>query len=284
MTATAEAPPLAPAPAPATDGLVQPAVVGAGRPRRSVDLALRVSVPVIVLGLWAWASSTGRIPATVFPSPWTVAEAFERSIADGTLWENLSVSLRRVAIGFTIGAAFGLVLGLVAGLFRLGDQLLDPSIQMLRTIPFLALAPLLVLWFGINELPKIIIIALAVSFPLYLNTYGGVRDVDPKLVEAGRVFGLGRFELIRRIVVPSALPSILVGLRMSLTLALIALIVAELTNAPKGLGFLMTSAQQFFQTDILVMVIVIYALWGLGVDLLVRLLERVLLPWKRARR
>lgn len=269
---------------PAPDGLVEPGHVGEQRSRRTLDLVLRLSVPVIIVVVWAYASASGAISEKVFPAPLSVVDAFVELVRDGTLWDNLAVSLRRVGVGFAIGGSIGLVLGVVAGLFRLGDQLIDPTIQMVRTIPFLAIAPLLIIWFGIGELPKIVIIAAASAFPIYVNAYGGVRDVDPKLMEAGRVFGLGRAGLIRHIVVPSAVPSILVGLRLSLAISLIALIVAEQSNAPQGLGFLMTSAQQFFQTDILVVCILIYAVWGLGVDLVVRLLERVLLPWRVARR
>ena len=173
---------------------------------------------------------------------------------------------------------------LISGLSRLGDQLLDPVLQMLRTVPFLAVAPLLVLWFGIGEDQKVLVIALATCFPFYLNTHGGVRGVDPKVVEAGEVFGLSRWRLIRLIIVPGALPSLLVGLRQSLGVSLIALIVAEQSTAPRGIGFLRMSAQQFFQAEVLLVCILVYAVWGLLGDLLVRWLERSLMPWRYARR
>ncbi|MCB7135648.1 ABC transporter permease [Cellulosimicrobium marinum] len=245
-----------------------------------LDGTLRVSVPVLLLVAWATGSATGAVDPKVFPAPWEVVDAFVELVRTGVLWENLSVSVGRVAVGFAIGATLGLVLGTVAGLVRLGDQLLDPTLQMLRTIPFLAITPLLILWFGIDERPKIIIIAAAALFPLYLNTHSGVRNVDRRILEAGRVFGLRGAALVRQVVLPEAIPSILVGLRVSLSTSLLALIVAELTNAPRGLGFLMTSAQQYFQTDVLVVVVALYALWGLSVDLIVRGLERVLLPYK----
>ncbi len=225
-------------------------------------------------------SGSGRIEERIFPSPWSVATTFVDLVRTGVLWDNLSVSIGRVALGFVIGGSLGLLLGTLAGLVRLGDQLLDPTLQMLRTIPFLAVAPLLILWFGIDERPKIIIIATAALFPLYLNTHSAVRNVDRKVLEAGRVFGLRGLALVRQVVLPEAIPGILVGLRVSLSVSLLALIVAELTNAPKGLGFLMTSAQQYYQTDVLVVIIVIYAVWGLSVDLIVRGIERVLLPYK----
>jgi sulfonate transport system permease protein len=248
---------------------------------RAQDVALRASVPLVLVGLWAFGSATGAIDPKVFPAPWEVWDAFVELVTSGVLWENLSVSLVRMGIGFAIGGTLGIVLGIAAGLFRLGDQLLDPTLQMLRTIPFLAIAPLLILWFGIDERPKVTIIAAAALFPLYLNTHSGVRGVDRKILEAGRVFGLRGVALVRHVILPESIPSILVGLRVSLSVSLLALIVAELTNAPLGLGALMTSAQQYFQTDVLVVIVLIYALWGLAVDLVVRGIERVLLPYKR---
>ncbi|MFT4044133.1 MAG: ABC transporter permease [Gordonia sp. (in: high G+C Gram-positive bacteria)] len=248
---------------------------------RTLDIALRASVPVAILLIWTIAAARGAIDPKQFPSPAGVWSALTNLISTGVLWENLSVSLERVAIGFTIGGVIGVALGVTAGLSRLGDQLLDPTLQMLRTIPVLAITPLLILWFGIDERPKIIIIAAAALFPLYINTHSGVRNVDPKIVEAGRVFGLRGLGLVRHVIVPESIPSILVGLRVSLSISLLALIVAELSNAPKGLGFLMTSAQQYFQTDVLVVIVLIYALWGLTADLIVRALERILLPYAK---
>ncbi|MFF3065806.1 ABC transporter permease [Oerskovia sp. NPDC057915] len=287
--AGAQTPPVA---APAAAGTVPttaPGEAGArrgatssGRTRRSPrDVLLRASVPTAILALWFLGSAQGWIDEKQFPAPWQVGDAFVELVSTGVLWENLSVSLGRVAVGFAIGGLLGLTLGVVAGLFRLGDQLLDPTLQMLRTIPFLAIAPLLILWFGIDERPKIIIIAAAALFPLYLNTHSGVRNVDRKILEAGKVFGLRGLGLVRHVILPEAIPSVLVGLRVSLSVSLLALIVAEMSNAPRGIGFLMVSAQQYFQMDVLVVCVLIYAVWGLSVDLVVRALERILLPYKR---
>lgn len=262
--------------------LVRPTAAVRRRQPAWLDVLLRAVVPGALLALWAAAASREWFTEETFPSPVGVWDALTRLVGDGTLWDNAAVSLQRVAIGFAIGGTLGLGLGVIAGLSRLGDQLLDPTVQMLRTIPFLAIAPLLVLWFGIDEKPKIIIIASAAAFPLYVNAHSGVRNVDRKVIEAARTFGLRGFALIRQVVIPEALPSILVGLRLSLAISLIALIVAEQSNAPKGIGFLMTSSQQFFQTDVLVLCILIYALWGLFVDLFVRVLERLLMPYRKA--
>lgn len=288
--ALAEASPVGAAPAAGTVPATAPGAAGprtgatssGRRKRRSPrDVLLRASVPTAILALWFLGSAQGWIDEKQFPAPWQVGSAFVELVSTGVLWENLSVSLGRVAVGFAVGGLLGLTLGVVAGLFRLGDQLLDPTLQMLRTIPFLAIAPLLILWFGIDERPKIIIIAAAALFPLYLNTHSGVRNVDRKILEAGKVFGLRGLGLVRHVILPEAIPSVLVGLRVSLSVSLLALIVAEMSNAPRGIGFLMVSAQQYFQMDVLVVCVLIYAVWGLSVDLVVRLLERVLLPYKR---
>jgi sulfonate transport system permease protein len=264
--------------------LVEPRLLRKPAPTPGRDALLRALGPIAVLAGWSACSATGVLSEQTLSPPWAVARALGGLVATGVLWDNLSTSLLRAGAGLGVGLSLGLLLGLVTGLSRLGDQLLDPLLQMLRTIPFLAVAPLLVLWFGIGEQQKLLVIALATSFPFYLNTHGGVRGVDPKVVEAGEVFGLSRARLIRAIILPGALPSILVGLRQSLGVALIALIVAEQTNAPRGIGFLMMSAQQFFQTEVLLVCVLAYALWGLLGDLLVRLLERVLVPWRSARR
>lgn len=278
--AASSAPVAATDPDRAAAGLVPPTV----RTRRAqplwLNLLLRASGPVVLIAAWFAASASGAITSQQFPAPWEVWSAFTELARSGDLWSNLSVSLRRAALGLVIGIAVGLVTGIVSGLFRLGDQLIDPLVQILRTIPILAVTPLLIIWFGIDELPKIIIIALAAGIPTYINTHLGVRHVDGKLIEAGRAYGLGHAQLVRTVVVPEALPQILLGFRIAMTAALGALVVAELSNTQSGLGFLMTSAQQYFQTDIVVACIVLYAVAGLLADTVVRVLERMTMPWK----
>ena len=247
--------------------------------QRWAGVALRCAGPLTLLALWWGASSAGWVSEQTLASPAQVGAAFWRLASSGELWRNLSASLQRALTGLTCGVAIGLVLGVVAGLHRLGDELVDPLLQMLRTIPFLALAPLLIVWFGIGEASKVILISIATAMPMYLNTHSGVRNTDAKILEAARIFGLRGGRLVGEIVLPGALPSLLVGFRLSLGISLLALIVVEQFNAPRGIGFLMTSAQQFFQTDVLVACILIYAVWGLLADLTVRLLERVLMPW-----
>lgn len=247
---------------------------------RQFTPVLRASVPLLMLVLWSAASASGLLHEQTLPAPAAVWRAFARLVGSGVLWDHLSISLQRASLGLVWGASVGLTLGLVTGLYRIGDLLLDPLLQMLRMVPFLAVAPLLVLWFGIDERQKLLLLAFATGFPFYLNTHGGVRGVDHKLLEAARVFGVSRLRTIVQIVLPSALPQLLVGLRQSFGAALIALIVAEQTNAPRGIGFLMMSAQQFFEIDVLLMCIVLYGLWGLLADLVVRGLERLWMPWR----
>lgn len=250
--------------------------------RRAVPLGvLRVVLPALALFAWWWGSTTGRIEPSVLPSPGRVVDTFnELRHAKTTLWTHLSASLGRSARGAAIGISVGLLLGGIAGLSKLGERLVDSSMQMLRTVPFLAIVPLLIVWLGIDETPKIVLIAAATTFPVYINTYNGVRNVDRRMVEAARSFGLRGPRLIREIMLPLAMPSILTGIRFALGVSILALLAAEQINAPSGLGFLLYTAQQHQRVDIIMVVVLIYALLGLTVDLLVRQLERLVMPWR----
>jgi sulfonate transport system permease protein len=210
-----------------------------------------------------------------------VADTAWQLMANGTLERALLVSLARVGVGLFIGVAAGLILGLVSGLFRLGEDLIDPSLQMLRTMPVLALIPLFILWFGIGELPKVLIIGLGCFFSMYLNTFAGVRNVDERLVEAGQTLGLSRWGQIRHVIIPGALPNALVGLRIAIGVSVIMLVVSEQINASSGIGYLMTQAEQFFQTSVIFVGLLVYAILGLGADLIVRFIEKRALAWRR---
>jgi len=246
----------------------------------AASFAIRLSVPLAILLVWTLGSATGAIPANVLASPAAVLRSGWQMTESGVLWAHLSVSLSRAAAGLLLGGGFGVALGLAAGLSRLGEELIDPSVQMIRALPFLALIPLFIVWFGIGETSKLLLIASAAAKPMYLNAYSGVRNVDPKLVEAGRVFGLSNHRLITELYLPAAIPSLMVGLRLAMTLSLIALIAVEVINTSRGLGFLMLQAQEFFKTDILVVCMALYAIFGLASDLIVRALERALTPWR----
>ena len=242
---------------------------------------VRLISPVLIVVVWQIASSTGVLPERLLASPATVITTAIDITRDGTLPHALAVSLQRAAIGFGIGAVIGIGLALLAGLSLFAEQLVDPPLQMLRMLPFYGLIPLLILWFGIGELPKIVLVAFGVAIPLYLNTFAGIRSVDGKLAELAQVQQLSRLGLIRHIVLPGALPQALVGLRQSLGVAWLALIVAEQVNADAGLGYLIDNAREFLRTDIIIVGLLVYSLLGLLTDAVVRLIERKALVWRR---
>ncbi|GJF22649.1 MULTISPECIES: ABC transporter permease [Streptomyces] len=264
--------------------LVTPRPV-ARRPRpRRFGAAVRALGPLALLVLWWAASATGVLTPDVLASPADVVRAVGELWGNGQLPDALATSLTRSGLGLLLGLAAGLAAGVVTGFTRLGDELLDSTMQTLRTIPFLSLVPLFMVWFGINEIAKILLIAVATTFPMYVSTSSGVRSTDARLVEAMRSFGMSRFAIVREVVLPGALPSLLAGLRLSMTLSVIALIAAEEINATAGIGYLMAQAQSYARTDVLAVCILVYGLLGLLADALVRLLERVLMPWRRAER
>ncbi|KND30577.1 ABC transporter permease [Streptomyces acidiscabies] len=240
----------------------------------------RTTGPVLLLALWQLLSSTGVLTSDTLASPGRIAEVGKELIADGSLTSAMGTSLQRVALGLLFGTLIGTGLALFSGLFRFGEDLVDAPVQMLRTVPFVGLIPLFIIWFGIGETPKIAIITLGVTFPLYLNVYAGIRGVDAQLVEAGESLGLSRWGLVRHVVLPGALPGALTGLRYSLGIAWLALVFAEQVNADSGIGFLMVQARDFLRTDVIVVCLIVYAFLGLFADFVVRSLERVLLQWR----
>jgi sulfonate transport system permease protein len=242
----------------------------------------RVFGPLGVLVVWYVLSATGLLPADVLASPVDVlGKAWDMTVS-GELPTAVAVSGRRVVYGFVVGALIGTVFALIAGLFRVGEDLVDSTVGMLRTLPWVGLIPLFIIWFGIDEQPKIALVALGVTFPLYFNIYAGIRGVDAQLAEAGTVLGLSRTGLIRHVILPGALPNALVGLRYALGSAWLALVFAEQVNASQGIGYLMTNAEQFFQTDVIVVCLIVYAFLGLFTDLIVRLAIRYLLAWRES--
>lgn len=236
--------------------------------------------PLALLLLWELGSRVGLIPERVLAAPTTVAETFWSLAASGELPKNLAVSLVRAAAGLAIGLVAGSALALVAGFSRPGETAVDPLMQLKRTIPVVALTPLFIVWFGIGETPKVALIAVATVFPIYLNLFSGIRGVDPRLIEAGRSFGLSNAELIWHVIAPGALPSFLVGLRYATGIAILMLVVAEQINAQAGLGHLINDARDFMRTDVIVVCLVVYALLGLVADLAVRAVERRALAWR----
>lgn len=252
------------------------------KPRRLSAAAGRWISPVALLVLWEAGSRAGLIPTNVLAAPSVVLHSLWVLTASGDLAANIAVSLARVLAGLAIGVSLGSALALTAGLSRLGEGLVDPPLQMLRTLPALALTPLFIVWFGIGETPKVALIALGVTFPIYLNLYNGIRGVDVKLAEAARTLGLGQWALIRDVVLPGALPSFLVGFRYALSVSVLMLVVAESVNASAGLGYLINNARDYLRTDVIVVCLVLYALLGLLADAFVRFIERRALAWRPA--
>jgi sulfonate transport system permease protein len=251
-------------------------------PVRIPRLARRVVGPLAVLGLWQLVCSLGVFSSVEMASPVAVADAARTLWAQDVLQPNLLVSLQRVAEGLAAGVAAGVLLAVVCGLFWLGEDLLDPVLQAFRAVPILGLVPLAIIWFGVGEAPKVFLIALGCTFPVYLNTYAAIRGVDVKLVEAGQTFGLNRRGLIRKVMLPGALPGFLVGLRFALVACWVIDVVAEEINAQSGLGYLINQAQTTNRTDIMFLCLTIYAVLGVLADAIVRLLERTLLVWRRS--
>ena len=236
-------------------------------------------VPVVLIAGWQIASSLGWLSTRVLPAPLAVVQAAWTLSESGELWVHVKVSAARALTGLAVGGGLGLLLGLLTGSSRIAETLLDSSIQMVRNIPALAMIPLVILWFGIDESAKLFLIAVSVFFPIYLNTFHGIRGVDPGLIEMGRTYGLSRWQLYTQIILPGALSSILVGLRFSLGLMWVILIVAETISAQAGIGYLTMNAREFLQTDIVLVGILLYALLGKLADVFAKGLERYWLRW-----
>jgi sulfonate transport system permease protein len=239
-------------------------------------------VPLVILLVWQIACVTGYVPARVMPAPTDVALAGWKLLQSGELVQNIWVSFWRASVGFLIGGSIGFAFGLANGLSELSSKLTDTTLQMVRNVPHLALIPLVILWFGIDESAKLFLVALGVFFPIYLNTLHGIRTVDPQLIEMGRIYGMSNSELFRRVIFPGALPSIFVGVRFALGIMWLTLIVAETIAASSGLGYMAMQAREFMQIDVVVLSILIYALLGKVADSASRGLERLTLSWHPA--
>lgn len=250
-----------------------------GNLRRAGLAIISWATPALVLIVWEVLSRTGYIEPQVLPAPSRVAATAWEMMRDGSLFLHLGYSLARATIGFAIGGSLGLALGILVGFSPLAEAVFDRSVQMVRAVPFLALLPLVIIWFGVEESGKIFLVSLAVLFPIYINTVLGIRQVDPKLIEVGRVTGLSRTGQIRRIILPGAMPSILTGVRYALAVSWLALVIAETIATTKGIGFLAMDAREFLQTNVIVLTLLIYAVIGVVADGLARLLERRLLAW-----
>jgi sulfonate transport system permease protein len=252
------------------------------RVRRLLSPLAPWALPVLLVLAWETAARIGWLSSRILPEPWAVATAARDLAVSGELWAHLRVSLWRAAAGFGIGAGVGLLLGLLNGSSRRAATLFDTTLQMIRNIPALALIPLVILWFGIDEAAKLFLLAVGVFFPVYLNTFHGIRAVDAGLVEMARSYGLRGWALYRDVILPGALPSILVGVRFALGLVWVLLIVAETISAQAGIGYMTMNAREFLQTDVVLVGILLYALLGKAADLFAVGLERRFLRWNQA--
>ncbi len=246
---------------------------------RSIQALIPWIVPVSILVFWQFFSSIGLIPTRILPSPLGVLDAAIRLAQTGELFRNIAISAARAISGFLLGGLIGFNLGLINGISPIAEKLLDTSIQMLRNIPNLALIPLVILWFGIGDEARLFLVSLGVMFPIYLNTFHGIRSVDAGLIEMGRIYGLSAWGLFWRVILPGAMSSILVGVRFSLGIMWLTLIVAETIAADSGIGYMAMNAREFMQTDVVVLSILLYALFGKLADIIARKLEQHWLQW-----
>ena len=244
------------------------------------DIGRGAMIPIVTIILWQLAGNYGWVSSEFLPSPLSIGKAFVNLSLTGELTHHLGVSMGRAGIGFLIGGLLGLLLGVFTGLFRTAEYVLDPSIQVLRLVPHLAIAPLIILWFGFGEVSKVAIIVSGSFFPLYINTFMGIRHVDNKLFEVAKVLGFNRYQKLRRLILPAALPSILLGLRLSLAVAWIGLVVAELIGSQAGVGFLINEAKQNSNTEVIFVGIILFAIVGKLIDSLFKRIERRFLFWR----
>ncbi|GLQ59694.1 ABC transporter permease [Gluconobacter japonicus] len=253
---------------------------GTTRSLRTLVSIRRYASPIVLVCLWQIACSSGLLSTRLVASPVQIAVTGWTLVCDGTLPFNLGVSLLRAGSGLGLAISLGVALALVSGLSRIGEDIVDAPLQILRTLPALALVPLYILWFGIGETPKILLVALGATFPIYLNLHKGIRSIDPKLVEMASTLGLSRWQTIRDVFLPGALPDFLTGLRYAVGVSWLMLVVAEQVNAESGIGHMMMDAQDFLRTDIILVGLLVYGVLGLMSDQIVRLLESTLLAWR----
>ena len=249
-------------------------------PGRAIPFGWLVG-PVVLVGLWCLGSATGMLDERTLSAPWTVVETGKQLIEDGKLQENILTSLHRALLGLFFGTVAGVVVAVLSGLSRVGEALIDGPVQIKRSIPTLALIPLLILWFGIGEQMKVITIALGVFIPVYIHTHNGLRTIDARYVELAETSDVSRGCFLRHVVLPGAMPGFLLGMRFAVTGALLALVVVEQFNATSGIGYMITLAKTYGQTDVIVVGLVVYGALGLLADGAVRLVQRRALSWRR---
>ncbi|OKJ75151.1 ABC transporter permease [Streptomyces sp. CB02460] len=249
-------------------------------PGRAVPFG-RLIGPVLVIALWWAASATGYLDPRILSGPGTVLSTASDLVSSGRLQDNVLISLQRAGLGLFFGVTAGVLLAVAAGLSRTGEYLLDGPLQIKRAIPSLAMLPLLILWLGIGEQMKVTVIALGVAVNMYINTYASLTGIDSRYVELAEGLDLSRAQFIRKVVVPGSLPGFFVGLRLGVTASWLGLIVVEQINATSGIGYMMFQAQQYAQSDVIIVGLVAYGIFGFASDAAVRAVERKVLSWRR---
>jgi len=260
--------------------LETPQVLEEKRRNRVWSWITKSILPILILIGWTALAKSSWVPSLTMPSPWGTVLELKSMFGNQNLASNIGVSLTRAVVGLLFGGAFGFVVGLFSGLTKIGEELFDATLQALRAIPFIALIPLFILWFGIGETPKILVVALASYFPMYINTAGGVRNVDRKVVEAAKTFGVERLALLRQVILPLALPQILTGLSLSMVVSILALVAGETISSQNGIGYLLLNSQAYQRNYEVFACVVLYAIMGLGAAAIVKLLERLCLKWR----
>jgi sulfonate transport system permease protein len=237
-------------------------------------------LPVLVLAVWEACARAGLVSPFLLPAPNQVLATLVHLGSDGTLALHVAASAARVLGGFSLGACFGAALGFLVGVSPRAEEWLDPSLQAVRSVPSLAWVPLLILWMGIDELPKVTLIAIGAFFPVYLGVASGVRGIDRRLIELGRVYGLNRRKMIVWIILPGSVSSLMTGLRTGLAVAWLYVVAAELVAAHSGLGFLLTDGRELSRSDLIFSAILLLALCGKVTDGLLKAIEKRLLAWR----
>lgn len=248
------------------------------------SLLLPWILPLLILIAWQLTASLQLVSSKIFPTPVMVLVSAWHLIESGKLFVHLKISVERALLGMLIGGGIGFVLGIANGVFQTSYRIFDTTIQMIRNIPHLALVPLVIIWIGIGEASKVFLVALGVMFPIYINTFHGIRSIQKGYIEMGKVYGLTPWETFRNILLPGALPSIFVGLRYALGVMWMTLIVAETTATNTGIGYLAMNAREFMQADIIIFSIIVYALLGKAADWIAKALEYRLLRWEGGRK
>ena len=252
---------------------------GGGFAPRNLPLAGTATL-LGAIALWQAGASAGLIPTLFLPAPANIAVALYQLTISGELWKHLSASLARLAVGWTIGTVFGIGMGLAVGLWSAMRSPGMAIVSALFPIPKIALVPLFIIWFGIGEGSKIITLAFGVFFPTVIATAGGVDNVPRSLIRMGQSFGLSHWAIVRKVVLPAALPAILNSFRVTTSIAIVLLVAAEMIGADRGIGAFVLSAGNLYDTDNLLAGIVVLSVLGLAVSWLIGLAERLLLAWR----